>query len=99
MQHKKKDLIYRGSEQKDKLKTLHFSISVKKKKNHNLEDIKVGGEEKEWQMFSMADWFRRKPDAEMHKQEISTLGTVVLNRTKTSNSACFLTILKINISS
>lgn len=35
----------------------------------------------------------------MHKQAISTLVIEFLNRTKTSNSACFLIILKINVSS
>lgn len=43
----------------------------------------MDAEEKEWQMFSVADWFRRKPDAETHKQEISTLRIVFLNRAKT----------------
>lgn len=52
----------------------------------------AGAEEKEWQMFSMVGWLRRKPDAEIHKQEICTLAFVFLNSTKTSNSACFLII-------
>lgn len=52
----------------------------------------AAAEEKEWQMFSMVGWLRRKPDAEIRKQKISTLEFVFLNRTKTSNSACFLII-------
>lgn len=46
----------------------------------------------EWQMFSMVGCLKRILDAEIHKQEISTLGFVFLNKTKTSNYACFLII-------
>lgn len=49
----------------------------------------AGAEEKEWQMFSMAGCLKRIL-AEIYKQEISTLGFVFLNKTKTSNYECFL---------
>jgi len=52
----------------------------------------AGAAEKEWQMFSMVGWLRRKPYADIHKQHASVFGFVFLNRTKSSNFACFLII-------
>lgn len=49
----------------------------------------AAAEKKERQMFSTVSWLRRKPDAEIHKQEIRILRFVFLRRTKTSNSDAY----------